>query len=261
MYYIIQDKLFQIRHYEMLIDALNKYDLPYQLVEIIPFTKDIVFEPFDTKNVFAFGSVKMAHIANKYNWTPGSFMNENMNFNVYKEFYKDNLLNYDSQIIKYSDQFKEPSSLFFARPCEDTKIFTGGVFTKASWDEMVAHGLKSGISTGFDTNIAESNVQISSLKEIQREIRCWIVKGKVITASQYRIGTKTIYQECTEPYILDYCADMVKLWAPSDAFVMDIAITDNGLKIVELNCINCAGFYDSNILKLIESLETNFNTN
>lgn len=260
MYYIIQENLFREKHYDMLIGVMQKFDLKYQIVKIIPFTTEILFEPIETKNVFVFGSLKMAYIAKLYNWTPGSFMNDNMDFRVYSQFYKDELLNYDSKVIKFGDEFEFPDYLFFARPCEDTKTFNGGVFTMESWKEMVAQVLKSGVTTGFEKTINENtSVQISSRKDIYREIRCWIVNNKVVTASQYKIGTRVVYQECTEPDIIEYVEKMSNIYSPAPAYVMDIALTDSGKKIIEIGCINCAGFYEANLQKLIEVLENSFN--
>lgn len=44
MYYIIQENLFQERHYDMLIDSMSKYDLPHQIVKQVPFTREILFD-------------------------------------------------------------------------------------------------------------------------------------------------------------------------------------------------------------------------
>jgi len=255
MYYIIQENLFQERHYDMLIDSMRKYDLPHQIVKQVPFTREIIFKPFEAESVFCFGSVKMARIASDYNWKPGSFLNANHDYRVYSEFYKDNMLNYDSKVLKFGDEFVPPGYLFFARPCEDTKTFTGQVFTKESWDEFVQWHLTNGHTTTLNKDTA---IQISSVKEIQREIRSWIVKGEVVTASQYRIGRRTVYQNCTEPYILDYIKEMVKVYQLADAFVMDVAMIDDKLKIVECGCINCAGFYEADLNKLIGKLEDSF---
>ena len=255
MYYIIQENLFQEKHYDNLIDAMKKYDLQHQLVKIVPFTRDILFEPIETKNAFCFGAVKMAHIASDYGWNPGSFYNENHDYRVYAPHYKENMLNYNSMICKFGDEFVPPGYLFFARPCEDTKTFTGQVFTKESWDEFVKWNLTNGYTTSLNKDTA---IQISSIKEIQREIRSWIVKGELVTASQYRIGRRTVYQECTEPYILDYIREMVKIYQPAEAFVLDVAMIEDKMKIVELGCINCAGFYEANIPKLIGKLEDAF---
>lgn len=256
MYYIIQENLFREINYNNLIETMQRFKLPHQVVKIVPFTRDILFEPIDTKNVFCFGSVKMSHIAKDYGWTPGSFYNENHDYLAYSEKYgKENMLNGDSVICKFSDEFAPPGHLFFARPCGDTKAFTGQVFTKAAWDEFLQFHLTNGHESTLNKNTI---VQIAKLKDIEQEIRTWVIKGEIATASKYKLGEKVIYQECNEPYILDFAKDMIKLYQPAEAFVMDVAVTENGMKIVEINCINSAGFYQGNLQKIIEKLEIAF---
>lgn len=255
MYYLIQENLFSESHYDQLIATMARFELQHQIVKIVPFTRDILFEPIETKNVFCFGSVKMAHIAADYGWQPGSFYNANHDYEVYLPHYQNNLLNYDSKIYKFADLFVPPGYLFFARPCADTKTFTGQVYTQESWDEFVQWSLTNGHTTTLNKDTA---IQVCKVKEIQREIRVWVVQGQIITASQYRIGRRTVYQECQEPYILDFVKEMVQIYQPAEAFVMDVAMIDDQLKIVEINCINCAGFYHANLQKLIGSLEDAF---
>ncbi len=255
MYYIIQENLFREQHYQDLIDLFKKFDLPHQVVKIVPFTQIIEFTHMDTDNVFVWGSVKMAHIAKDYGWKPGSFYNENHDYRVYSKYYKENLLNYDSIICSFGDKFVWPDHLFFSRPCEDTKTFTGQVFTQASWNEFVEYNLTNGHTTTLNK---DTPIQLCKIKEIQREIRVWVVKGKVITASQYKIENRVVYQECNEPFILEFVEQMCAIYQPAEAFVMDVALTVDGLKIVEINCINCAGFYHANLGKIITALEYNF---
>jgi len=44
--------------------------------------------------------------------------------------------------------------------------------------------------------------------------------------------------------------EYAKLYRPADIFVMDLAKTKEGTKIVEYNCWNCSGLYHTNIEKL-----------
>lgn len=57
---------------------------------------------------------------------------------------------------------------------------------------------------------------------------------------------------------------MVKIYQLADAFVMDICevLNDDKIeyKIVEAGCINSAGFYKSNMPKLIEAIEMKWNS-
>jgi hypothetical protein len=58
---------------------------------------DSEFTDFVTerKDIFVFGSVKLAHIGARKGWNPGSMFNENHDFEVYSKHYKGHLLNED----------------------------------------------------------------------------------------------------------------------------------------------------------------------
>jgi len=265
MIHLIQKGVFAERHYEMLVDTLDRLDIPWYNVII----KDgrLMFDTmngpmemdrgsFETSNVFCWGSIKLAHLASENEWRPGSFMNENHDQQVYAKVYGDEMLNSDGLMIRFSEAFDAPSPIFFARPCKDTKAFTGQCFMKESWDEFVKASLDNGHRQTLNEN---TMVQIASRKDIQREFRAWVVNGKVITASQYKIGNRVVHERCTEPQVMDYAQRMADLYCPAKAFVMDVCMIESGMKIVEVNCINCSGFYDTDIQKLVASLEDAFN--
>lgn len=229
-------------------------EFPYEIVQVIPFVETMKFKT-KRKDVFPFGSLKMARISNQYGWKPGSQMNDNHDFMVYKDYYKDNLLNWDSKIIKFGDKDFFSEKRFFARPTKDTKVFTGREYDMADWGDFVDYALKSGHSTILDK---DTEVQISSIKKIQQEIRFWIVKGEIITASQYRLGNQVAYSDMVDPAAYDYCREMIKLFQLNEAFVMDLCLVNGEYKIIECGCINCAGFYRADMQKLLISLEKSF---
>jgi hypothetical protein len=235
--------------------ALSKLKLPHEIVRVLPFRDNI---EFDTKrnDVFPFGSMKMARISRQYGWKPGSQMNDNHDFLVYKDYYGENLLNWDSKIIEFGDTDFFSEKRFFARPTEDTKVFTGAEFDMAEWREMVSQGLTNGHTTSLNE---KTKIQISTIKKINQEIRFWIVKGEIITASQYRLGNRVVLSDIIDQPAYDFCNKMIKLFQLNDAFVMDLALIDDQYKIVECGCINCAGFYNANMQKLLIALEDAFN--
>ena len=55
---------------------------------------------------------------------------------------------------------------------------------------------------------------------------------------------------------IEFCKNMISIYQLADAFVMDICLVDNKWKIIECGCVNCAGFYKSDIQKLIIAIET-----
>ncbi|MBE9227396.1 ATP-grasp domain-containing protein [Phormidium sp. LEGE 05292] len=59
-----------------------------------------------------------------------------------------------------------------------------------------------------------------------------------------------------EPDAYEFALRMIAVWQPSRAFVFDIALTHEGYKIVEINCINSAGFYAADVSKIVNALQT-----
>lgn len=255
MFYVIQEKLFREENYENLIHTLERLKLDYEIVKLIPFCEEFEYTT-DRKDVFPFGSVKMAKLSKKLDWNPGSFLNENHDYEVYSKYYGDNLLNYDSQILKVGDNISK--NLFFARPTKDTKAFTGRIFTRHEWEEFKETNLNNPRSIlTLDTAI-----QVASVKFIQKEIRFWIVKGEIITASIYNMGGNYYLSETIDDDAYEFVNKMIDLYQLADTFVMDICMIDAGeYKIVECNCTNCAGFYKADMNKLIVALENAFNAN
>lgn len=262
MYYIVQKDVFKEVNYNNVIKALDRLQLEYEIVDVIPYVEDFKFKT-DRKDVFPFGSLKMARLSAKYGWYPGSQMNDNHDYLVYKDYYKNNLLNFDSQIIKFGDKDFFSEEPFFARPTKDTKVFTGKTFDMGTWRYSVKVGLHNANEArkqGFNALLTEDTlVQISSIKRIQKEFRFWIVKGEVITGSQYKLGRRVVLSDVIDESVYDYVRQMIKLFQLNDAFVMDIAmIEDGGYKIIECGCINCAGFYAADMQKVLMALEESF---
>jgi hypothetical protein len=272
MHYIVQENIFREHHYDLLFAAMDRLDLPYTIVRIFPFVdkvvdlKDIPDHAFNvddipefvppTKNVFVFGAIKLAEICAKKGWNPGSLMNTNHDFEVYSKHYKENLLNYDSIIVKLGDELIwNKGEVKFIRPTQDTKSFTGKVFNIYEWLEMVEHNLNNFRSARFNEN---TPIQVSTPKHIHKEIRFWVVDGKVITGSQYQLNGQFTLDDLIEPDAIEFAQRMVDIFQLAEAFVIDVCLTDNGWKIVECGCINCAGFYKSDLQKMIMAVEDKF---
>jgi hypothetical protein len=252
---------------------MNRFNFEYAIVKYIPFVDDIYewydsetkpegFEPkryeTDKTNVFCFGAVGMAVAAAKRNWKPGSMLNANHDFNIYAPKYGlENMLNGDGVIMNFGDKVPFDDEYFFARPTLDSKVFSGKVYSQRAWADYT--------NLCEDNNLVkviskETQVLVSPTKHIQQEIRCWAVGGKIVTASSYKIGSRIVYTNYDdESYIVDFAQKMVDKYQPAEAFVIDIALADDKLSVIEINNINSAGFYDCNIIKLIEALENHFN--
>jgi len=248
MYYIVQDKIFKNENYNKLFVALDRLGVEYKTIDMDSIDTSILTT--DRKDVFVFGSVRLAKHSAENGWIPGSFYGGNHDYSIYKDYYKENLLNYDSIVQKISDPIDwTPNEIKFIRPCKDNKAFNGGRYTCTKWlDQMVMNNIH------FDILI-----QISTIKKIYKEARVWVVGGKVVTSSYYLFNGDIPYEESVEPSGLDFAQSMANIYQVAEAFVIDICLTPDGWKIVEVNCINCSGFYNGDLQKLIISLEDHFN--
>lgn len=274
MYYIIQENLFREEGHAKLINCLERFSIPYELVDVRPFVKsgdEIILSDgtvkkiseevdfiTERKDVFVFGSLKLARVSKKYNWNPGAVITKNHDYEVYSKFYKDNLLNYDSKIFRISEDFKWTSDKLFIRPTLDTKIFTGKLYTKDTWKEFIERLFADGNVT---TATPDSLIQVAQPKNISQEVRHWVVDGKIVTSSTYRRGSFLYYDNVVDKDSVEFAQRMVDMFQLSKTFVIDVCLTDNEWKIVECGSTSCAGFYDADMQKLIMALEDAYNFN
>jgi hypothetical protein len=258
MYYLIQENTHNEKRYATLIETLERMGLQYEIVKFRPFIDEVDFKT-DRKDVWFFGGYTMTTTAEKYGFKPGCMINENHDFLVYSQYYKDSLLNHDAIILDFGDPIPDGDDwdLFFARPTKDAKLFTAAVYDRAEWTKYINATFAN---ETVDLIKGQTKVVISSPKNIYQEIRCWVVGGKVVTISQYKLGSKVIQLNLDHDNdAMVFAQEMVDIYQPARAFVMDICRCDDGFKIVEINCINGAGFYDMNPEKLLTALESEFN--
>ncbi len=274
MFYLVED-FFTDRNQELLLQTLERMELNYKFFKLIPFIDKFEFKDSPKEGTFMFGSVKAARFLHTEGFTPGSMYNDNHDFEVYGKMYGSHMLNHGAHIMKFDAQVPDDDKwqMFFARPCGDTKLFSGGVFMKYAWDEMVEEMLTKKYlidETPEEKKIRTDryrsyNVMLCPLKDIAWEVRCWVVGGKVVTMSQYKLGRTVIYKNMDhEEWLKELVQRFVDIYRPAEAFVMDVCKVLNEdpgeeIQIVEINCINAAGFYDANMQVLFNAIEEHFN--
>ena len=258
MYYLIQENTYKEKNFDNLIHNLERLGLEYEICLFRPFIHEVYFET-TRKDVFCFGAYSMTETASKYGFEPGCMANENHDYMVYGQMYGDYMLNSDSIIMEIGDPIPEGEdwNLFFVRPTKDSKMFSGMVYDRETWNKYL-EVIKA--NNAIDEMKGMSKIQIAQPKNIQQEIRCWVVGGKVVTISQYKIGSRVHYQNLDhDKEVWNFAQQMTDIFQPARAFVIDVCRTEDGMKIVEINCINSAGFYDMNTQKLLMALEDEFN--
>ena len=78
--------------------------------------------------------------------------------------------------------------------------------------------------------------------------------GEVITGSHYRTYGHLKVSKDLPKEVIEFAKIQVDKWSPSVVFAIDIARCGNNLYVVEANCFNSSGFYDSDINKLVNSI-------
>lgn len=157
------------------------------------------------------------------------------------------LLNSNAKYFDYSKiKNYEFSKETFIKPSRDLKSFNGGVIyageTIKNYIARTGHSMPS---------IKDETIVVSDIKEIQEEYRFFIHKDKILAASRYMINSEVNPSNIVPEFLTDCAKDYAKLYNPADIFVMDLAVTNEGIKIVEYNCWNASGFYHCNIRDLI----------
>jgi hypothetical protein len=257
MYFLVQSNIYSDPDHHRIFDALDYLNLEYETIELNSLTQEIKVTK-DRKDVFVYGSVKLARLAKaNHGWYPGSFYGGNHLYEVYSEYYGVNLLNSDAHIFRFEENIDwKDGEQKFIKPFKDAKIFTGNIFTKIKWDDFVQESLKNP-KTPLLTK--DSLVQASSPKDIIKEARLWIVGRQVVAGVYYRIHKDIPFEPEVAPEGIEFANKMVNIFNVAEAFVMDICLTTAGWKIVEINCINSAGFYPNlNVTSLVRALNIYF---
>jgi hypothetical protein len=256
MYYLIQSNIYSDPEHHKVFDVLEELGFAYEAYELLPGTETIIPQT-DRKDIFVYGSVKLARLAKaNTGWYPGSFYGGNHTFEIHAPHYKEYLLNYIKHVFPFTEKISWlPGETKFIKPYQDAKVFTGKVFTQTKWNDFVQESL---LNPRTPMLHADTLVQASVPQPITKEARVWIVGGRVIASTYYRYHGDIPFEQQLPPEAVEFVQQMISLFNVAAAFVMDIGYTGNEWKIIEINCINSAGFYNLNSRSLFRALDTFF---
>lgn len=268
MHWVLSTNIFHEPGWDLLTETLRKFEISFSEHKIIPFVGELLPDlpaDFNNGNCIVIGPYSMRHVALKKSWHPGSFDLESFDFTVQNRMWPGLMLNADSTVQAFQDALWNDNSPRFVRPILDSKSFTGAVFEHKDFADWQHRVCVLDENTG-QTITAQTIVQVSCVKKIYSEYRCWVVDGSIVTMSMYRLGTKIHYRNADAgefDTIREYAQTAVDLWQPSRAFVLDVCVIpgeNNSLdyRIVEINTINACGFYACDMQKLVMALQQSF---
>lgn len=136
----------------------------------------------------------------------------------------------------------------FIRPNTSKKIFTGDLYTKEKLLNLYPH-------LSNDTEIITSEP-----KPIEEEWRLTVINRKIISWSEYSWESKPLKPRNKIPHsILKLASEVCQCrYQPLSAYTLDVCISNNQPKIVEINSINTSCFYNSNIEQIFKVIENEF---
>lgn len=253
MHWILQTNLFQEAEWSRLVATLEQFGLPYSVHRVVPFVGEL--EPLPVlraAKAVCFGSYSMRHSARKYRWDPGVYDLFDQDFLAQKAAWGERMLNADSRVLAFEEvQLEHPT---FLRPIDDSKYFAGRVFDPhefEAWRRRVCD-----LDEDDGTSLSPTTrVQVCTPKTIHAEYRFWIVGGKIVTKSLYKLGRRVVYASDVDERMDHFVLQAVADWQPHRAFVIDVCDTPEGPRIVEINTINAAGFYAGDVQRLVAALE------
>lgn len=235
-----------------IIKACEGYKIPVKLFKLIPFSNKVprlsAKEPFillgsTTLNYNAVKSRKYRH---------GVFFDsQTFKPEAYEKFYGELYLNHGQKIFKLRDlptDLYNPDDQVFIRSNDDSKNISGGTCNFSDLLEIQKNTETHWIQG--DLFSLDSEICISQTKVIYAEYRLIICEKNIIGKSRYRPSI----QYSVPDDILEFAEKAISIWTPHDVFVLDICETDDGLKIVECNCVNGAGWYDSDYSEVVYQL-------
>lgn len=264
MKWVLQNNIYEEEGFARLLETLIRMERDVVHVKVVPFEGRLEAVegelPEMNADAIVLGSYTLSRVAKEMGWRPGSFL-DNLDWRIQHARWGDRMLNADSLCFNF-DSIPFQEKPFFLRPVHDTKAFTGFVCDWGYYTEWLA-GIKRLPETadpvydplGVNLLTLATPVLVSSKKEIYNETRTWVVEGRVVTSSQYKVGSLKRYQdpEFTDPRVIEFVESLD--WYPNDACVIDVADTPNGLKVIEVNNLNSAGFYRADMQRVIQAIE------
>lgn len=256
MQWILQD----FEDTRKLAEALERLGIPYSWHKVVPFVGELTPVPkiADRNAVVMFGSYTLWRYAQSHDLNPGVFRIKPF---VHEVPWHPYLLNgADALFMTLREvpvQMVDDGRLWFVRPVEDSKEEPG---TVKNTHQIV--GLANKVLALDENEIPKGSLRhdtemmFTKPAHILKEWRLWVVGDEVVTFSLYKEGTRVVYRQEIDADALEFGMHLVQSnpkYAP--AYVIDICRTDDGLKMLETNCINAAGFYAADLAKLAISIE------
>jgi hypothetical protein len=223
--------------------------------KLVPFDDSPLDIPDHEGPTVFYGSTSlMRRVKKEDRWTPGVWYDlGSSSFETLMRHYGEELLNHDSKVMTL-DEFMDcqwANDLpLFVRPTLDTKSLTGKVRSFGEWKEHITASIGQRGGPEHSTLI-----QVAMPKDVVDEWRVCIVNGIPVSASSYRVAGRFNQGGPVPAEMLNFARHIARVYSPQPVFMLDIArLGDDTLKVIETNCMNCAGFYWMDVYEIAQAV-------
>lgn len=196
--------------------------------------------------VLPYGSVQFIRIIKKSSLSRFILHDEPLfSTEKWSRIFDKNVLNAAGRAINVSDidALLRRDGPMHLRPDSVDKAFSGGVYDHDSWLNTVS-------TRALPRDLI---CWASPTQHIIAEWRCWVIGGTVIEVSQYRRNEQMSLSRETNNEIFEVAQGLADIYLPAPCVVLDIALTENGYKLIEFNPIHCSGWYAGNVNNVLGS--------
>lgn len=209
----------------------------------------------ESTNSVVYGPVRAVEFATAtYGWL--SWLNlPKLACTAYFPVFGQHLVNSDYVMLPLGDVPRQWNSLtaflskggeetLFVKPNQNNKLFVAG--------SMCVEEVRS-LRNALD---ADELVVISGCKEIHREWRCFILNTSYLTGSLYRDGDNVSKCLLSREDVIEFANAMAQMRYPElpPVWVIDVAETEHGLRVLEVSDSASAGFYEADHDLLIKHI-------
>ena len=217
---------------------------------LIPQTVDVSHITCETPTIVrgSHGFVNLVH--RQLDPQPGGFVHaSNFSMDTYVPILKDLCLNVNYQVVSFGDFLTHRHTFkgdLFVKPLDDIKQFNG-LIIKDQQEIGDAHYTK------FRKWFRPSDtckLAVCAAQQIGAEYRVVVVNQQVITGSHYKVELGVAPDSA-----LTFVNQITHLWNPTLVYVVDVAETPLGYKIVEYNQFGTSGMYACDQDLILDALE------
>ena len=252
--FVIQHNLMNEEQLRQVKAAVEKY--PHRFVGVIPFSHDITSDmELSGVEYIPYGSTLLMTLAHKRGWTGLSFDPSVFSMKQAYAHRRDMLNNGRVMSVREAESvLREMIGDVFVRPDLDLKHFSGQVIDSVECADWFKDAMSLPLESGSYAMDPHMEVIVSEPLNIQAEWRYFIVGGKVVSGSMYRYKGQLLKKRELDAAVLEEAQQAADGWLPAPNVVMDLALVDDTVKVIEFNCINSSGFYDNDIPAVFDAL-------